>query len=126
MSRSRSATVDLVVVLKSVLPLEPWQLLVNMADYEKIASIRLKSFLLLLALVFAGSATLLSLLLSAAATETGSSPATAITLTEGENTGVLGPAGQRWFRIVPGPQPVPAGLPCHPCPVQTWKNDRGI
>jgi hypothetical protein len=75
-----------------------------MASREKFLFIPLKSFLLFLALFFAISATLLTILLSAASTATGSNPSSAITLTDGENTGVLGADQERWFRIIPGEQ----------------------
>ncbi len=64
---------------------------------------RLKSLLLLLALGFALAATVLVFLLSAAATATGSSPELAISITTGQNTGILGPGQQRWFRLLPDP-----------------------
>ncbi|MCG3212756.1 MAG: hypothetical protein FOGNACKC_06450 [Anaerolineae bacterium] len=68
-----------------------------------LSTFRFKSLLLLLALGFALAATVLVFLLSAAATATGSSPELAISITAGQNTGILGPGQRRWFRLLPDP-----------------------
>jgi hypothetical protein len=60
-----------------------------------------KYLLLLIALVFALSAVLLVYLSSSAATATGSTPDFAISMSPGENTGILGPSEQRWFVVTP-------------------------
>jgi hypothetical protein len=57
--------------------------------------------LFLVAILFAVLATLLVIFFTSAATATGSSPDTAISLADGVNTGILGAGQQRWFRIVP-------------------------
>ena len=67
------------------------------------ASISLKSFLFLVAGVFAVAATLLVILFTSAATVTGGTPFSAVTLAEGANTGVLAPGEQRWFKYNPDP-----------------------
>lgn len=72
-----------------------------MTQHYVVGSLTLKQFLCLVALIFAGSATLLSILLTSAATATGSQPSLAISLVEGSNTGILGAHQQRWFRILP-------------------------
>jgi hypothetical protein len=65
--------------------------------YSTIVS--LKGFLYLTAGVFAVAAVLLIYVLTAAATVTGVTPASAISLVDGINSGVLGPGEQRWFRF---------------------------
>jgi hypothetical protein len=70
-----------------------------MIDQRKIISIPLKCFLGLAAVTFAVAATLLLIFFTTAATDTGSSPAAAISLVEGMNTGILGPDQHRWFRL---------------------------
>ncbi len=68
---------------------------------HNVAFTSFKYFLCLVAVAFALAATLLIIWFTAAATATGSDPATAISLTDGLNTGILGPNEQRWFRIIP-------------------------
>lgn len=63
------------------------------------APVFLKHLLFSIALVFAAAAILLTIFLTSAATATGSSPAAAISLVSGVNTGILGPGEQRWFKI---------------------------
>ncbi|MBN1993390.1 MAG: hypothetical protein JW953_11875 [Anaerolineae bacterium] len=65
--------------------------------------ISLKSFLFLMAGVFAVAAVLLVILFTSAATVTGGTPFSAVTLAEGANTGVLAPGEQRWFKYNPDP-----------------------
>ena len=61
----------------------------------------LKYILVLVALVFAGSLSLVVLWSSSAATDTGSNPSSAISLINYVNTGNLGPKQVRWFRVSP-------------------------
>ncbi|MCB0163462.1 MAG: hypothetical protein KDI79_04495 [Anaerolineae bacterium] len=61
----------------------------------------LKYILVLVAFTFAGSLSLVVLLTSSAATDTGSNPSLAISLINYVNTGTLGPKQIRWFRISP-------------------------
>lgn len=72
-----------------------------MVQNNKVAFIPFRYFLWLIALFFAVAATLLIMLFTFAATATGSTPATAISMANGVNTGILGPGEQRWFRIIP-------------------------
>ena len=72
-----------------------------MTRHYVVGSLTLKQFLWLVAAVFAGAATLLTLWFTSAATETGSRPSLAISLVEGDNTGVLGAQQERWFRLMP-------------------------
>lgn len=67
-------------------------------------NLSLKGFLYLTAGVFAVAAVLLIYVLTAAATVTGVTPASAISLIDGINSGVLGPGEQRWFRFSPDQQ----------------------
>ncbi|MCB0193983.1 MAG: hypothetical protein KDJ65_18680 [Anaerolineae bacterium] len=68
---------------------------------EKRLYILLKYLLVLVALVFSTSLSMVVLWLSSAATATGDTPAAAVSLTNHVNTGVLAPNQHRWFRIVP-------------------------
>lgn len=72
-----------------------------MSHQDKIAFLPLKHFLALVAVAAAMAATLLLIFLTTAATDTGSTPDSAILLVQGTNTGVLGPEQQRWFRLIP-------------------------
>jgi hypothetical protein len=74
-----------------------------MTQQDRVRIISLKSFLFLIAGVFAVSAALLVILFSLAATVTGGTPFSAVTLAEGVNTGVLAPGEQRWFKYNPDP-----------------------
>jgi len=58
--------------------------------------------LILVALVFSLSATVLIFLSGNAATITGNSPFASIKLVDGVNTGILKPGEGRWFRLTPG------------------------
>ena len=75
-----------------------------MPRHYVVGSLTLKQFLWLVAAVFAGAATLLTLWFTSAATATGSQPSLAISLVEGDNTGVLGAQQERWFRLMPASQ----------------------
>lgn len=75
-----------------------------MAHPEKVAILSLKQILLLIAIIFAMATTLLIILFTSAATETGSTPFSAISLIDGVNSGILGSNEQRWFRMVPNGQ----------------------
>lgn len=68
---------------------------------DKVAFIAFKSFLFLVGALFALAALLLIILFASAATVTGSSPFLAISMTNGVNTGLLGPGEQRWFKFIP-------------------------
>lgn len=72
-----------------------------MTRQNKVSLISFKGFLFLLAGVFAIAAAILVILSISAATETGSTPDSAISLAEGVNTGLLGPGQQRWFKFQP-------------------------
>ncbi|MCB0212509.1 MAG: hypothetical protein KDJ52_24410 [Anaerolineae bacterium] len=61
----------------------------------------LKYLLILVAVVFASSLSMVVLWISSAATATGDTPSAAISLTNHVNTGVLAPNQHRWFRIIP-------------------------
>jgi hypothetical protein len=74
-----------------------------MTQQDKTTFISLKSFLLLVAGVFAVAAVLLVILFTSAATVTGGTPFSAVTLADGANTGVLAPGEQRWFKYNPDP-----------------------
>lgn len=63
-----------------------------------------KGLLSLVACVFAVSAAILIYLGTSAATITGGSPGSAVSLIDGANTGVLGPGEQRWFKFRPDQQ----------------------
>lgn len=76
-----------------------------MTRHYVVGSLTLKQFLWLVAAVFALAATLLTLWFTSAATATGSQPSLAISLVEGDNTGVLGAQQARWFRLMPASQP---------------------
>ncbi len=69
-----------------------------------------KVFLWFIAIVFALAAVILIISATSAATTTGSAPALAVTLVEGPNTGVIGPGGQRWFRLTLADQAQTANL----------------
>ncbi len=73
-----------------------------MTRQNKVSLISFKGFLFLMAGVFAIAAAILVILSVSAATGTGSTPDSAIFLTEGVNTGLLGPGQQRWFKFKPG------------------------
>ena len=75
-----------------------------MAYSDKVLTPLLRPILLLIAIAFAIATTLLIILFTSAATETGSTPFSAISLIDGINSGVLGPGEQRWFRMVPSGQ----------------------
>lgn len=66
-----------------------------------------KTILLLVACLFAGSATLLIILATSAATVTGSSPFVPISVVDAANTGILGPGEARWYKLSSGGQQVP-------------------
>lgn len=70
-----------------------------MTDQSRVQLFWLKGFLTLLAVGFAGAATILVLFWTSAATILGRSPASAITLVDGLNSGVLGPGEARWFKF---------------------------
>lgn len=72
-----------------------------LSEPEKRLYIILKYLLALVAFVFATSLSLVILWYSSAATDTGTTPASAISLTNHVNTGVLASDQERWFRIVP-------------------------
>ena len=74
-----------------------------MTQQDGFTFLSLKSFLFLVAGVFAVAAVLLVILLTSAATVTGGTPFSAVTLAEGVNTGVLAPGEQRWFKYNPDP-----------------------
>ncbi|NJN98326.1 MAG: hypothetical protein HC875_31675 [Anaerolineales bacterium] len=59
----------------------------------------LKVFLFFAAAGFALAAAILIISVTSAATSTGSAPALAVSMVAGPNTGVVGPGGQRWFRL---------------------------
>ncbi len=64
----------------------------------------LKVFLFFAAAGFAIAAVILIISVTSAATSTGSAPALAVSMVAGPNTGVMGPGGQRWFRLKPDQQ----------------------
>ena len=72
-----------------------------LSEPEKRLYILLKYVLALVAFVFATSLSVVILRYSSAATDTGTTPASAISLTNHVNTGVLASDQQRWFRIIP-------------------------
>ncbi|RME97939.1 MAG: hypothetical protein D6768_18570, partial [Chloroflexi bacterium] len=72
-----------------------------MTSYNNSELMNLKRFLILIAVVFAVSASILIFMFSSAATSTGNSPELAISLVSGENTGILPAGNRRWFRITP-------------------------
>jgi hypothetical protein len=74
-----------------------------MTQQDRFMFLSLKSFLFLVAGVFAVAAVLLVILFTSAATVTGGTPFSAVTLAEGVNTGVLAPGEQRWFKYNPDP-----------------------
>jgi hypothetical protein len=55
--------------------------------------------LLLIAILFAASATILIILSTSAATVTGASPFIAISVVDAANTGILGPGEERWYKL---------------------------
>ncbi|MBN1221163.1 MAG: hypothetical protein JXM69_19730 [Anaerolineae bacterium] len=81
-----------------------------MTQQEKVTLISLKSFLFLVAGIFALAAVLMIILFTSAATVTGGTPFSAVTLAEGVNTGVLAPGEQRWFKYNPDPNGNPVEL----------------
>lgn len=66
---------------------------------DEISMALFKFILLLVACLFAGSATLLIILATSAATVTGSSPFIPISLVDAANTGILGPGEARWYKL---------------------------
>jgi hypothetical protein len=72
-----------------------------MVPPDKRAFIAFKGLLFLVGITFAVAAVVLLTVLTSAATVTGVAPASAISLVEGLNTGVLGPGEQRWFKLRP-------------------------
>jgi len=78
--------------------------------HSKATSISLKSFLFLMAGIFAVAVALLIFFLGSAATVTGGTPFSAVTLAEGVNTGVLAPGEQRWFKYNPDPNGNPVEI----------------
>ncbi len=78
--------------------------------HHKATFISLKSFLFLIGGIFAITVALLVILASSAATVTGGTPFSAVTLAEGVNTGVLAPGEQRWFKYNPDPNGNPVDL----------------
>jgi hypothetical protein len=81
-----------------------------MMTQKKATVVSLKSFLFLIAGFFAITVALLIFFLSSAATVTGGTPFSAVTLAEGVNTGVLAPGEQRWFKYNPDPNGKPIDL----------------
>lgn len=77
---------------------------------SKATLISFKSFLFLMAGIFAIAVTLLIFFLGSAATVTGGTPFSAVTLAEGVNTGVLAPGEQRWFKYNPDPDGNPVEI----------------
>jgi hypothetical protein len=61
-----------------------------------------KMILVLVAVIFSASATVLIFMSGEAATITGNSPFASIKLVHGVNTGILKPSEERWFRLTPG------------------------
>lgn len=72
-----------------------------MAHQEKFLSIPLKSFLILVAIIFAIAASTLALSFSLAQTGSNTTPDSAITLSAEGNTGSLEPGEQHWYTFTP-------------------------
>ena len=74
-----------------------------MGYQDEVAYISLKAFLFLIACIFAVAAVLLIILSASATSGSGETPASAVSLIDGANVGVLGPGEQRWFKFNPAP-----------------------
>jgi hypothetical protein len=70
---------------------------------NEVTHVSLKTGLFSMAAIFAMAAALLIILSTSAAPETGDTPATAISLINDVNRGVLGPGEQHWFEFKPAP-----------------------
>lgn len=80
--------------------IKPSERILSVTHNDRLTYVSLKTFLFLVATAFAFSVALSAIFFTSAATATGSTWESAITLTNHINTGILGPTEQRWFRVV--------------------------